>query len=84
VFRYPAPCYDDNQQGFVVAEENLNKVADGIAIAIRQLVDDLESREKNGEILKAAEVHAVANQLQTHLANLLTAVRRLREEKPGK
>jgi hypothetical protein len=67
-----------------VTEKNLKKVSDDIAIAINQLVNDLESREKRGEILKATEVRAVANQLQTHVANLLSAVRRLREEKESK
>jgi hypothetical protein len=67
-----------------VTEKNLKKVSDDIAIAINQLVNDLESREKKGEILKATEVRAVANQLQTHVANLLSAVRRLREEKESK
>jgi hypothetical protein len=67
-----------------VTEKNLNKVADEIAIAINQLVNDLESREKKGEILKTTEVRAVANQLQTHVANLLSALRRLREEKASK
>jgi hypothetical protein len=67
-----------------VTEKNLNKVADDIAILIDQLVNDLESREKKGEILKATEIRAVANQLQTHVANLLAAVRRLREEKASK
>jgi hypothetical protein len=66
-----------------VTEKNLKKVSDDIAIAINQLVNDLESREKKGEILKATEVRAVANQLQTHVANLLSAVRRL-EEKASK
>jgi hypothetical protein len=67
-----------------VTEKNLNKVADDIAMVINQLVNDLESREKKGEILKATEVLAVASQLQTHVANLLSAVRRLREEKASK
>lgn len=66
-----------------MTEKNLKKVSDDIAIAINQLVNDLESREKKGEILKATEVRAVANQLQTHVANLLSAVRRL-EEKASK
>jgi phage-related minor tail protein len=66
-----------------VPEKDLNKVVDDIAISIEQLVNDLERREKRGEILGAKEVREVADQLQTHVANLLSAVARLRQIKKG-
>jgi hypothetical protein len=67
-----------------VTEKDPNKVVDDIAASIKQLLDELENREKNGETLKSAEVRAVANQLQTHVAHLLSAVSQLRREKAGK
>lgn len=64
-------------------EKDLNKVVDDIATSIEQLVNDLERREKRGEILEAKEVRAVADRLQTHVTNLLSAVARLRQKKRG-
>ena len=58
--------------------EDLHKVVDDIAIAIKHLANDLESRERNGEVLDAAGVRAVAKRLQTHAANLMAALGRLR------
>jgi hypothetical protein len=59
-------------------QNDLQKIVDDIAIAINHLVNDLESRESRGEILKPTEVRAVARRLQTHLANLMSAVGRMR------
>ena len=64
-------------------EKKLNKVVDDIAMSIRNLVDDLESRRKKGEMIKATEVRAIANQLRIHVENLLSAERRLRGRKPS-
>ena len=64
-------------------ERELNKVVDDIAMSIRTLVDDLESRRKQGEMIKATEVRAIASQLRIHVENLLSAERRLRGRKPS-
>lgn len=58
--------------------EDFHKVVDDIAMAIQHLANDLESREKNGDRLDAAEVRAVAKRLQSHMANLMLAVGRMR------
>jgi hypothetical protein len=61
-----------------VTPEDPHKVVDDIAIAIEHLANDLETREKSGEVLDAAEVRAVAKRLQTHAANLMSALGRMR------
>ena len=58
--------------------EDPHKVVDDISIAIKHLTNDLESRERSGEVLDAAEARAVAKRLQTHAANLMAALGRLR------
>lgn len=67
-----------------MAEKDLNKVVDDIAASIRQLVSDLETREKSGDILKPKDVRAIASQLHAHVTNLLSAVGRQRQERAGK
>jgi uncharacterized protein YutE (UPF0331/DUF86 family) len=61
-----------------VTPEDLHKVVDDIATAIQHIANDLESREKSGDLLDQAEVRAVARRLQTHAANLMSAVGRIR------
>jgi hypothetical protein len=61
-----------------VPSEDLHKVVDDIAAAIKRLATDLESRERSGEMLDPDEVRAVAKRLQTHVANLMAAVGRTR------
>jgi hypothetical protein len=61
-----------------VTPEDLDKVVDEIAMAIKHLANDLQSRERSGEMLDPAEVRAVAKRLQTHVANLMSAVGRTR------
>ncbi|HEV7613513.1 MAG TPA: hypothetical protein VGO37_16665 [Steroidobacteraceae bacterium] len=63
--------------GGVTNKDRSSKALDDIAVSIKQLVNELESREKKGEILAAIEVRAIARQLQAHVANLLSEVRRL-------
>ena len=58
--------------------EDLQKVVDDIAIAIKHLANDLESRERSGEMLDPAEARAVARRLQAHVANLMSAIGRMR------
>jgi hypothetical protein len=64
-------------------KEEVKKVVDNIALSIRNLVDYLESRRKKGEMIKAAEVRAIASQLRIHVESLLSAERRLRGRKPS-
>ena len=58
--------------------EDLQKVVDDIAIAIKHLANDLEARERSGEMLDPAETRAVARRLQAYVANLMSAVGRMR------
>ena len=47
-------------------------------MAIKQLANDLENRERSGDMLDPAEVRAVAKRLQAYVANLMSAVGRMR------
>jgi hypothetical protein len=67
-----------------VTERDVNKIVDDVATSIKRLANELEIREKDGEILKAAEIRAVADQLRSHVKKLLSAVSRLREKGPGR
>jgi len=61
-----------------VTPEDFHKVVDDIAMAIKQLANDLENRERSGDMLDPAEVRVVAKRLQAYVANLMSAVGRMR------
>jgi len=58
------------------------KTLDETETSIKELVLELENREKEGRRLTAAEIQIIAGQLQVHVQNLLAASRGLRDEKP--
>ena len=61
-------------------DRNPRKVLDETATSIRKLVVELESREREGNLLAAGEIQAIAGQLQAHVEHLLSAAGNLREE----
>jgi hypothetical protein len=56
------------------------KDLDQIAASIKKLTLYLQNSEIEGRSLTATEIDAVANKLQTHVAELLAASQSLREE----
>jgi hypothetical protein len=58
------------------------KTLDETETSIKELVLDLENREKEGMRLTATEIQIIAGQLKVHVQNLLAASRGLRDEKP--
>jgi hypothetical protein len=62
-------------------QKDLDKVLDETATSIRKLVWDLENRERMGDVVTAAEIRKIANQLQAHVADLLAASSGLRAVK---
>lgn len=67
-----------------MTEKDLNKVLNDVANSIKHLVSDLERREQNGEVLKSTEVRAIAEQLHSHVMDLLGAVGQLPEDEASK
>jgi hypothetical protein len=49
------------------------KVLDETASSLKRLVRDLEDRETEGRVVTATEIQTIASQLQTHVADLLSA-----------
>jgi hypothetical protein len=49
------------------------KVLDETARSLKRLVRDLENREIEGRVVTATEIQTIASQLQTHVADLLSA-----------
>jgi hypothetical protein len=49
------------------------EVLDETANSLERLVRDLEDRETEGRFVTATEIQTIATQLQTHVADLLSA-----------
>jgi hypothetical protein len=63
-----------------IIDRNPRAVLDETATSIRKLVGELENREREGTLLTAREIQAIAGQLQGHVEVLLAAAGNLREE----
>jgi hypothetical protein len=57
-----------------VTPQELSQLVDTIAISIRQLAHELESREKAGDRLDAEEIRDLADRLRAQVTHLLSAV----------
>ena len=60
-------------------DRNPREVLDETAASIRKLVVELENREREGNLLNAGEIQAIAGQLQAHVEYLLSAAGNLRD-----
>jgi hypothetical protein len=58
-----------------------NKVLDETATSIRNLVFDLEIREREGRPVTATEIQTMASRLQVHVEDILAALESLRDKK---
>ena len=57
---------------------DLGKVLDETATSIKNLIQELENRERQGTVVTAAEIRKIASQLQAHVEGLLEASNSLR------
>jgi uncharacterized phage protein gp47/JayE len=60
----------------------LDKTLSETTNSIKRLIDNLERREKTGESITAAEIEAIAYELDNYVEDLLSAARSLPRETP--
>jgi hypothetical protein len=58
-----------------------SKLLDETSASIRNLVLDLEIREREGRPVTATEIQSIASRLQVHVENVLAALESLRGKK---
>jgi hypothetical protein len=67
-----------------MTKNNLDKTLSETTASIKRLVTDLESREKTGESISAAEIEEIAYQLDSYVEDLVSAAKNSPRETPLK